>query len=107
VCALSEPQCFISNLCRTHFQDDSFVSDYVSMSSKMSSHFSEVPLKNGPFLLLMIFVEVVVNFVNWGHFKVLIGLFSRYSMPHGAIWERKLNSLCKELTQIKQNFALP
>lgn len=77
------------------------------MSSIMSSHFSEVPLKNGPFPLLMIFVEVVVNFVNWGHFKVLIGLFSRYSMLRGAIWERKLNSRCKELTQTKQNFPFP
>lgn len=107
VCVRSEPQCFISNLCSTHFQDDSFVSDYVSMFPIMSSHFSEVPLKNGPFPLLTIFVEVVVKFVNWGHFKVLTGMNSRYSMPCGEIWAREVSSLCQDLIQRKQNSPLP
>lgn len=104
---LCKKQCFIANLCRTDFQDDSFISDYVSVFSITSSHFSEVPLKNRPFPLLTIFVEAVVKFVNWGHFKVLICLYSRYSMPCGAILGKELRSFCKEIIQRKQNIPSP
>lgn len=96
MCVLCKNQCFISNLCRTNFQDGSFISDYVSVFSIMSSHFSEVPLKNRPFPLLTIFVEAVVKFVNWGHFKVLTRLYSRDSMPRVAILGRELSSFRKE-----------
>lgn len=63
----------------------------------MSSHFSEVPLKNEPFPLLTIFAEAVVKFVNWGHFKVLTCLYYRYSMPYEAILGRELGSYDREL----------
>lgn len=107
MCVLCKNQCFIANLCRTHFQDDSFISDYVSVFSIMSSHFSEVPLKNRPFPLLTIFVEAVVKFVNWGHFKVLTCLCSRYAMPCGRTLGREQSSFYKEIIQRKQNFPLP
>lgn len=107
MCVLCKNQCFISNLCRTNFQADLFISDYVSVFSITSSHFSEVPLKNRPFPLLTIFVEAVVKFVNWGHFKVLTRLYSRYSMPRGAILGRELSSFIKETIHRKQNPPLP
>lgn len=107
MCVLWKNQGFIANLCRTHFQDNLFISDYVSVFSIMSSHFSEVPLKNRPFPLLTIFVEAVVKFVNWGHFKVLMWLYSRYSMPCGTTSGREQSSFCKKIIQRRQNFPLP
>lgn len=95
ICVLWKHQCFIANLYRTHFQDDSFISDYVSVFSIMSSHFSEVPLKNRPFPLLTISVEAVVKLVNWGHFKVLTCLYSTYSKPCGTILGRERSRFCK------------
>lgn len=79
-------------MCRPNSQDGLFISDYVSMFFIMSSHFLEVPLKNEPFLLLTIFAEAIVKFVNWGHFKVLICLYSIYFMPCEAILDRELSS---------------
>lgn len=85
------------NLYRTNFQDGLFISDYVSMFFITSSHFSEVPLKNEPFPLLTVFAKAVVKFVNWGHFKVLACLSSRYSKLCEAILGGELCSYCKEL----------
>lgn len=79
-------------MCRPTSQDGLFISDYVSMFFIMSSHFLEVPLKTEPFLLLTIFAEAIVKFVNWGHFKVLICLYSIYFMPCEAILGRELSS---------------
>lgn len=104
MCVLCKKQCFISNSCRPNFQDGLFISDYVRMFSIMSSHFSEVPLKNEPFPLLTVFAEAIVKFVNWGHFKVLTCLYCIYSMPCEATLGRELSSFCKELKERSKIF---
>lgn len=70
----------------------------------MWSHFSEVPLKNGPFPLLLAFVEAIVKFINWGHFKVLTHFSPRYFRWCRAGFVKKIEQVTQEAMQINQNF---
>lgn len=72
----------------------------------MRSHFLEVPLKNGPFPLLTAFVEAVVKFINWGHFKVLTHFSFRYFRLCKAGFGKKIEQVLKEVMQTKQKFYL-
>lgn len=76
------------------------------MFSIMCSHFLEVPLKNGPFPLLTAFVEAVVKFINWGHFKVLTHFSPRYFRLSRAGFGKKIEKVFKEAMQTKQKFSL-
>lgn len=72
------------------------------MFSTMCCHFSEVPLRNGPFPLLTAFVEAVVKFINWGHFKVLTHFSSRYFRLRRAGFGKKIEQVLKEVMQKKK-----
>ena len=71
----------------------------------MRSHFSEVPLKNGPFPLVPAFVEAIVKFINWGHFKVLTHFSPRCFRWYRAGFGKKIEQVSQEV--MKTKFSLP